>query len=170
MNNKTLVILLKTRIRVGDTWVRIDRRDYKTLSQYTWYKNNKGYAFTFIPDSDGNRKGVLMHRLIMQPGKGLEVHHINHDPLDNRRKNLLICTHRENLQTLQKPRRQKRKAANASSYKGVYCHKNGKFKVTIRHAGKQYHLGYFENEIDAAKAYDAAAQYYHGSFAILNFP
>ena len=83
---KTNYSLLKTRIRVGDTWATIDDRNFESLSQHTWYKNNKGYAYTFILQSDGKRKGVLMHRMIMQPEKGLDVHHINHDPLDNRRK------------------------------------------------------------------------------------
>jgi hypothetical protein len=31
------------------------------------------------------------------------------------------------------------------------------------------HLGYFDNEIKAAKTYDAASQKYHGAFAALNF-
>ena len=166
---KTNYSLLKTRIRVGDTWAIIDDRDFESLSQHTWYKNNKGYAYTFILQSDGKRKGVLMHRMLMQPEKGLDVHHINHDPLDNRRENLMICTHKENLQTLQKPNR-KNQAPDASKYKGVHHHKNGKFKVTIRSKGKQYHLGYFADEIEAAKAYDAKAREYHGSFAVLNFP
>jgi len=35
---------------------------------------------------------------------------------------------------------------------------------------KTYHLGYFTNELAAAKAYDKAARKYHGDFAALNFP
>jgi len=35
---------------------------------------------------------------------------------------------------------------------------------------KSKFIGYFDNEIDAAKAYDTAARKYHGAFAVLNFP
>jgi hypothetical protein len=34
---------------------------------------------------------------------------------------------------------------------------------------KSIFLGYFKNEIDAAKSYDNAAKTYHGDFAVLNF-
>lgn len=156
-------------IRVGKDWATVDAEDYDRLSKRTWYKNNKGYAQCFEKNGEGVWKGKLMHRMIMGAEKGFDVHHVSHNPLDNRKDNLCICTHKENLQNLQKPQSRNGKEPT-SQYKGVFRHQNGKYKVTIRHEGKQYHLGYHENEIDAAKTYDAAAKYYHGSFAVLNFP
>ena len=47
---------------------------------------------------NGKRKDLKLHRLIARPGPGQEVHHINGDPLDNRRANLLVVdptTHRQ---------------------------------------------------------------------------
>jgi hypothetical protein len=36
-------------------------------------------------------------------------------------------------------------------------------------AGRKLWLGYFDNELDAARAYDEAARKYHGEYAKLNF-
>ena len=43
-----------------------------------------------------------------------------------------------------------------------------KWIAQIRHEGGHKFIGYFDNEIDAAKAYDEAAKQYHGEFAVLN--
>ena len=154
-------------ITVGNGKALVDDEDYERLMERNWYKNNKGYAYNPVKKETDDE--YLMHRMIMQPDKGMDIHHVNHNPLDNRKANLSICTHQENLQSLPKPQYQNGKKAS-SQYKGVYKHKNGKFKATIRCNGTQYHLKYHKTEIEAARAYDAAARYYHGAFAVLNFP
>lgn len=65
----------------------IDDEDYDRVSKYKWHYSN-GYAI--------NSFGYRMHRLIMMPPHDLVVDHINHDKLDNRRKNLRVCTQLEN--------------------------------------------------------------------------
>lgn len=56
-------------------------------------------------------------------------------------------------------------------YKGVSWKKDiCKWTAKIGVDYKSIYLGCFENEIEAAKAYDEAAMKYHGEFACLNFP
>ena len=57
----------------------------------------------------------------------------------------------------------------ASKHKGVVWHKNKKkWMAQIQLNGKQTYLGYFINEIDAAKTYNEAATELFGEFAYLN--
>ena len=142
----------------------VDAADYKRLSTYRWCALEKGrswYAKTL------NRNGTIlsMHRFITNAPKGLFVDHINHNGLDNRRQNLRLCTHLENLRNA-RPRK-----GGSSKYKGVYWEKAKKrFRAKIQHNRKSIHLGYFKNEIEAAKAYDKKAKELFGEFAYLNFP
>lgn len=92
--------------------------------------------------------------------------HINHNGLDNRKANLRLATHRQNLCN-----RRNTALKAASRYRGVSLHKNTKrWTARIKVYGKTKYLGLFDDEIDAAKAYDAAARRFHGVFASLNFP
>ena len=108
---------------------------------------------------------VRMHREIMNAPAGLLVDHKNRNPLDNRRANLRLATHSQNMQN-----RGKFRSNATSQFIGVcLVKKTGKWKAQIKHQKKYIFLGEFDSEIDAAKAYDAAAIKYHGEFARLNF-
>ena len=162
----------KSLIPVGKEWAIVDAADFASVNQYKWKKHSKGYAYRFERDSDGVHKMILMHRQIMQSGTGLVVDHINHDPLDNTRANLRVCTQGQNMKNQKK---NKRKDGNptSSKYKGVYkwqYKKTIKFKSTIWSNGEQEYLGYFDTEIEAAKAYDKRAKELFGEYANLNFP
>jgi len=140
----------------------VDAEDYDRLNKYKWHAANNGqtsYAQRHGPDGI-----VCMHRLIADAPPHLVVDHINHNGLDNRKKNLRLCTQAQNIYN-SLPR------LNCSSkYKGVYWEKaKKKFRARITHRGKNYHLGHFDSEIDAAKAYDKKAKELFGEFAFLNF-
>jgi hypothetical protein len=56
-----------------------------------------------------------------------------------------------------------------SRFKGVSWHKKaGKWRAVIALNRKHKHLGHFDNELDAARAYDAAARKQWGEFAKCN--
>jgi len=101
----------------------------------------------------------------MVPPGHLFVDHIDHDGLNNSRNNLRICSLAQNA------RNAVGNANTSSKYKGVGWHRRiKKWVATIQFNKKVYHMGYFENEIDAAKAYDKKARQLHRQFACLNFP
>jgi hypothetical protein len=145
----------------GGFFATVDAADYEWLSQYTWRVTGgySSYACCKIAN-----KTVYMHRLIMNPPPGKVVDHSNGNRWDNRRDNLRICTQAENLQN-------RRKSRGTSQFKGVFWHtRRRKWQAVIGHQGKTIQLGFFTDEIEAAKAYDRAALERFGPFARLNFP
>ncbi|MBO2536294.1 HNH endonuclease [Rummeliibacillus suwonensis] len=86
--------------------VLIDTADLKQISQYKWHvqqdsKSDKLYIATTI-----GKTVLLMHNLIIgKPPKGHVVDHINHSTVDNRRSNLKIVSHADNIRNreLDKP-------------------------------------------------------------------
>lgn len=68
----------------------IDDVDYENVSRYHWILHD-GYA-----QSRQGKNTIHMGRLILNCPVGMEVDHINHDKLDNRRANLRIVTRSQN--------------------------------------------------------------------------
>lgn len=147
----------------------VDSEDFERLHKHKWCANKAKktcYADRTVRVGRNKRKHVLMHREILDPPDHLYVDHINHNGLDNRKANLRTATHRQNCYN-----RVHFKKNPSSRYKGVCFNRaTEKWDVQIRRYGKCTHLGCFDDEVEAAKAYDKAAKEHQGEFAALNFP
>ena len=171
--------LLYRRIRYGYPFRRIpstrgkyaivDPEDYERLNKYKWYaisSENTFYARRSVKTGK-YQKVIRMHREVLKVPDGIFVDHINHNGLDERKANLRPATRAENNYN----RRRVKKPGATLRFKGVSWHKYTKRWVAqIGFNGKRITIGYFDNEIEAAKAYDRAAKKYHRDFAVLNFP
>ncbi|MBK8246318.1 MAG: hypothetical protein IPK85_02755 [Gemmatimonadetes bacterium] len=95
--------------------------------------------------------------------RGVLLDHINHDGLDNRRVNLRPATSSQN-----QGNSRINKSGRTSRYRGVSFHKaSKKWRVRIGSGrqGTQAIIGYYADEAEAARAYDAAAIEHWGEFA-----
>ena len=146
-----------------DKFALVDDADYGWLNQFAWYVIKS--RNTFYACRDIHKDKILrMHRLIMglDFGDKRQSDHINGNGLDNRRSNLRICTNQQN-QFNQEPR------IGSSKYKGVHWHKrDNKWQAQIRIDSNPKHLGLYDNEEDAALAYNLAAQEHYGEYARIN--
>ena len=148
------------RVFTNDVWGNInnsfilDKKDWEKLKKHKWNIDRLGYPSTCI---DGKNK--RLHVLLC----GYEVtDHINQNKQDNRRSNLRECSNTQNRANV------KRRKDNKTGYKGVFLRSNGTYIACVRKEGKQYHLGTFKKDIDAARAYNEAAIVLFGEFACLN--
>jgi len=147
----------------------VDDSDFEELNRFKWCAIEQKGVFRAMRKCrcpfGGKYHAIYMHRQIMSTPCGMETDHRNGDSLNNRRSNLRICTHTQNLQN---QRRDPKKSS--SCFKGVHRTKlTGKWQAYITQNGKRIHLGHFNNEIEAAKTYDAKAKELFGEFACLNF-
>ena len=175
----TWPVLVYRKRKFGYTFRRIDLGEgeftivdpdvYYQIANFKWYLNGNGknlYAYRNIKVSAGKTRMVAMHRQIMGFPKGLLVDHRNNHSLDNRIGNLRPATRSQNMFN-----RRKNSSNATSCFRGVHFSTQlHKWIAKICVNGKRIWLGVFDNEIDAARAYDRAALKYFGEFARLNFP
>jgi hypothetical protein len=138
----------------------VDAEDYEWLTQWHWRAYSVGYAGRYEKG-----KLILMHRQIMQPPAGKVVDHVNGNGFDNTRANMRNITKRQNSCN------QSKHADGASIYKGVARdERSGKWYAKIRSGDVRRRSPRFEDEAEAARAYDYMAVGVFGEFARLNFP
>jgi hypothetical protein len=149
---------IKIKHKGEDLFYLIDKEDEERVREYNWYCDDHGYI-------RNKTYKLMLHRFIMNvtdPTKLID--HINYDKLDNRKSNLRVVTHSQNMQN------QKKYCNNTTGYKGVYLIKNQKWRAIITINKKRKHLGSYHTAEAAAHAYDSAARIYHGEYARYNFP
>ena len=130
-------------------FAEVDDADFDWLTSYNWSAlltdSDVVYAYGKFGD-----KNQLMHRVILGARRSEQVDHIDGDGLNNRRSNLRICTHAQNL--MNKPARGYRK-------------QKGRYYARIMIEGKEIALGGYATEEEATAAYQAATKRYFGEFA-----
>ena len=150
----------------------VDDADFEWLSGWKWHVfirfglvyACRQYCHPTLKNKRGHKKqiSISMARLIMGEPKGMNVDHINGNSLDNRRANLRICTHQQNLWNSHR---------RLGLYKGVYEGPGSKkWRANIVVNKKSKHLGMYNSPQDAARAYDKAAMELFGEYACTNFP
>lgn len=139
----------------------VDKENFSSISKFKWHFAS-GRAARKVT-INGESHNQFMHRLIMDAPIEMEVDHINGNSLDNRRSNLRLASRRQNMANIHAQKK------NILGLKGVRFKKDhNKYISYIKVNYKQKFLGYFDDPITAAKAYNEAAKEYFGEFSRLN--
>ncbi len=149
----------------------VDDEDYLNLVGFPWYaaKQRIHWYAVYATGDAKHRKSHRMHSIIMKTPGGYEVDHRDGNGLNNQRQNLRISTATQNSRNRRKSKAFYNRQLS-SQYKGVSLQKSSnKWISRIMQNRRPIWLGIFEDEVDAARAYDTAAIQYHGEFARLNF-
>lgn len=157
----------------GRKEILLDNEDYKILSKFKWsiikdgntYYASRQIELPRIEPNRRKRRRVIMHREILGiTDPKIFGDHKDGNGLNNQRNNIRIADQRQNMGN-----QRKRKGAT-SKYVGVcWVKKRNKWMAFLQTNGISNNIGFYEREIDAAKARDIEAAKIFGEHAKLNF-
>jgi hypothetical protein len=145
----------------------VDDADFDLVNQYSWYAwvNPKVpdiiYAFRVYRRSGCRKTSTQkMHALLTGQRR---IDHKNHNGLDNQRDNMRKFVDGQNNMNARK------RSGTSSRFKGVsWASREQRWKAALTLDGRQTCLGYYQDESEAAKAYNDRALLVFGEFAHLN--
>lgn len=139
----------------SDRYFLCDLDDLHYIKHHCWYEDKQGYAV-----SNKNKRRIVFHRIVVNAPIDKEVDHIfqvSRGVCDNRKTNLRLCTHQENMENSSLYKN------NNSGYAGVFFDKrNNIWSAGISVKGKNIHLGVFKKKEEAIKARKEGELKYRG--------
>ncbi len=114
--------------------------------------NGNGYLITDLYYGNGNKKTILVHRLVAETfcikkkDNHNEIDHIDNNRQNNNKYNLRFIDKSGNNRNTNRP--------NETGYRGVNKCLSGKYKSSIRINGIKTHLGVFETPEEASEKYE----------------
>jgi hypothetical protein len=130
-------------------WTQVEAADLPLVDRWRWSFDGR-YAYR-----RENGRSMRMHRQILglPLGDPREGDHLNRDKLDNRRANLRIATRSENGQNLPTD------SYGQSGCRGVsWSAQKGRWRARFNLAGRDHHVGFFDDPEEAAAAVASARQ------------
>ena len=152
----------------------VDAADLPLIEGMRWNRSERtdGEDAVVVRSAPSGEQ-VHLRRVVLglvEAGHRHKLSHRNGDALDCRRANLVVRDPTEHCGHARK-RRSAAGVPCTSRFKGVSrAEKKRKWSAQITHYGRTRRLGYFEDEIAAAQAYDEAARELFGEHARPNFP
>jgi hypothetical protein len=142
----------------------ISIEDYPRVKMHIWsvtVVRQVPYATRGAIRPDGKQRVEYLHRFLLQPHSGQKVDHVSGDTLDNRRTNIRIASHAQNMAN------KKRSRNNTSGATGVTPSRTspGKYVAQIACQGKIHYLGMYSTIDEASHIREAAASLLNGPFA-----
>ena len=143
-------------IGLGAREVLVDAADLDSISRHRWRLHRaritSGGDYVYVARRERGRT-ILLHREITAAPPGSHVDHVNGVRLDNRRANLRVGTHAENM------RNRKMHVNNTSGHRGVSWSRSSLgWRAAIKVDGRTRVLGVYASKLEAAAAYQGARQ------------
>lgn len=129
----------------------VDVGDLHLIVNNTWNIATRGCVEATDRKTTNRIGRIKLHVLLLGKKDGMDIDHINGNPLDNRRSNLRHISHKDNSRNC------KLSKNNTSGFNGVnWVKSKNKWRARIKHDYKNIFLGYFHDKEDAKSCRYAA--------------
>lgn len=132
----------------------IDTEDFEKVRPFRWTQRKTCGRYVL---ANSKKSKIYLHRYILGVKSfEMKVDHINHNPLDNRKSNLRVCTNQENSFN----------RINQNSEGVSYRKDKKKWRAYIMVNYKQISLGHYLTKEEAIQARKEGVKKYYGEYAL----